>query len=461
MARPTARDTIKSCRREPGAGSREPGAFGLDDDSLLHAGEIVPSAIALSHQEQYDRLATSCPPALPRAVVVGDPCIDQLRAGLPFRETYRRAFGLLPGQRLVVVSSTWGGGSILGSPHADALHRTLAELPADEFRVFAAVHPNSFYGHGPWQIHSWLAPLLDHGLLLPPPDSGAWKAALCAADFLVGDHGSLTMYGAALGIPGLLGAFDESTVAPGSPMAALGRLLPRLSPTRPVPHQLAALAGQRDDPELRAIGETVTSEPGRCAELLRRLFYDWLKLDEPRHPASVPAVPVPEDAPYTRRLPHTPPMFVDVRPADDGEVTVRRYPAPLQRGHEPHLAAAHLAADRDDPDRRWPHSADVLLVPRGRTPTHPEDDPWSAFTAASTGCGLLAAETEDAGCLALLPDGTRLRVTWRERPAWASFPVAASAVYAWTLRNGTPRTARIPVRAGDLPDRGVLDLARS
>ncbi|MBB5798659.1 hypothetical protein [Streptomyces caelestis] len=412
---------------------------------------------------------------MPKAVVAGDPCIDQLRASLPFRESYRQAFGLLPGQRLVVVSSTWGSGSVLGSPRADVLRRVLAELPTEEFRVLAAIHPNSWHGHGSWQLHSWLAPFLDSGLLLPVPESDTWKAALCSADFLLGDHGSLTMYGIALEIPCILGAFDESKVAPGSPMARLGRILPRLTADRPLLCQLAALDGQRDDPELQAVGETVTSEPGRSAELLRRLFYTWLRLDEPGHPASVSAIPVPSppSGPGARRVPHEAPMFVtacvtdDGTGAADGEVVVRRYPAARQHGHGPHIASAHLAADRDDPDRRWPRTADVLLVPRGRTAARPEDDPWCAYAAESSGCGLLAAETEEDGCLALLPDGGRVRVSWRERPAWAAFPLAASAVYAWTVRERAAGTARarptrserIVVRAGDLPDPGQLDLA--
>ncbi|MEU9388085.1 hypothetical protein AB0D38_47445, partial [Streptomyces sp. NPDC048279] len=363
------------------------------------------------------------------AVVAGDPCIDQLRDSLPFRESYRQAFGLLPGQRLLVVSSTWGSGSVLGSPRADVLRRVLAELSAEEFRVLAAIHPNSWHGHGSWQLHSWLAPFLDSGLLLPVPESDTWKAALCAADFLLGDHGSLTMYGIALGIPCILGAFDESKVAPGSPMARLGRILPRLSADRPLLRQIAALDGQREDPELQAVGETITSEPGRSAELLRRLFYTWLRLNEPAHPASLSAIPVPSQpsSPGTRRVPHEAPMFVTVSVTDstgaaDGEVIVRRYPAARQHGDGPHIASAHLAADRDDPDRRWPRTADVLLVPRGRTAAHPEDDPWCAWAAESSGCGLLAAETEEDGCLAVMSF-----FSFAARPAFADAQLTVGA----------------------------------
>ncbi|MFD0573367.1 hypothetical protein ACFQ0T_34225 [Kitasatospora gansuensis] len=106
----------KTLSREPGAGSREPGAFGLTAEWLVHEGRVVPAAIVLSHHEQLDRLAEGCPEAVPVAVVAGDPCADQLAAAVPFRSAYRRAFGLLPGQRLVLLSSTWAEGSLLGSP---------------------------------------------------------------------------------------------------------------------------------------------------------------------------------------------------------------------------------------------------------------------------------------------------------------------------------------------------------
>ncbi|MDG4859541.1 hypothetical protein P8605_15510 [Streptomyces sp. T-3] len=397
-----------------------------------------------------------------------------MRASLPFRASYRRALGLQPGQQLVIVSSTWGDGSLLGSSQADVLRRSLAELPAEEFRTFSAIHPNAYYGHGAWQLKSWLAPLMDSGLLLPAPESEAWKAALCAADFLVGDHGSLTMYGVSLGIPCILGAFDDSKVAPGSPMERLGKLLPRVTNAYPLRPQLSAVKSQRDDPELLEVGQTVTSAPGRSAELLRRLFYSWLRLDEPEHPATVTAVPVPtrQSEHHARLVPHEEAMFVTATVTDgcrgpaDGEVTVRRYPAARQRGQGRHLASAHLAADRDDPDRRWPRTADVLLVPQERV-SGPGDDPWCAYQASFSGCGLVASEIMDQGCMAVLRGGRRMRVRWLRRPEWATFSLAASAVYAWTTRPGeredepypgeTPE--QIVVRAGELPDSGLLEVS--
>ncbi|MGP8303206.1 hypothetical protein ACTPOK_35815 [Streptomyces inhibens] len=443
----------------------------------------MPSLIVLSHEEQRERLRLGCPEAVPVSVVAGDPCIDQLRASMPFRESYRQALGVGPGRKLVVVSSTWGPGSVLGSAAADVLRRVLAELPADEYRAVVAVHPNAWYGHGAWQLQSWLAPLLDSGLMLPVPATQTWKAALLAADVLIGDHGSLTFYGAALGVPCLLASFPSDVVAAGSPMERLGQLLPTLVPGRPLLSQLGeAIAGGAGNPELERLSQMVTSRPGRSATLLRRLFYEFLRLPEPAAPAATSLVPLPEPLPPARRAPGLPPMFVSVAWAEavgdrdgdrdgdgDGEsdavATVRRYPAALQDRAGRHLAAAHLVADAAEPDIRWSRAADVLLLPLGRTPASspPRMPCWDEFSGRHPGCSLIAVAEPEDGCLALLPDGRRIRARWHERPDWASFAIAGSLVHDYvyahdgaTKDKGPRAPFRVQVVAGQLLERGLL-----
>lgn len=432
-------------------GSRE--AFGLTEEWLMHDGRVVPSAIVLSHEEQRARLAVSCPDAVPLSLVAGDPCFDELAASAPFRPDYRHALGVRRGQKLVVVSSTWGRDSVLDAadPGRDALRRALAELPADEYRVLAAVHPNAYYGHGAWQLHTWLAPLLACGLMLPRPDTQTWKAALVAADALCGDGGSVTQYGVSLGLPTVLGSFATDKAAPGSPMALLARAVPRLSAHRPLLPQLDdAARRQAADPELPHLRSLVTSRPGQAAALLRALFYQRLGLPEPATPAAARAVPVPaapgEPAagpPGARRSPVVAPMYVTVG-TDGDAVTVRRYHAALQRpSQEGHLAGAQLVADIDDPDTQWPRSADVLLVP-----ARPRGGPVPAERAAAgaeavaryPGCALIATEERDDGCVALLPgSGTRVRATWSgPRPWWVSPAIAASVVHERLLSGPRP-----------------------
>ncbi len=426
-------------------------AFGLTREWLMHDGRVVPSAIVLSHDEQRARLAAGCPEALPLSRVAGDPCFDELAASAPFRPDYRHALGVRPGQKLLVVSSTWGKDALLDAddPEHDTLRRALAELPADEYRVLAAIHPNAYYGHGAWQLHSWLAPLLACGLLLPRPDTQTWKAALVAADALCGDGGSVTQYGVSLGLPTVLGAFADSRSAPGSPMARLARAVPRLSPHRPLPAQLKdAARRQAADRELPYLRSLVTSRPGQAAALLRALFYERLGLPEPAAPATTRAVPVPTGegaaghlAP--RHSPVLPPMYVTV-PPDGTPAVVRRYHAALQRpSQEAHLADAHLVADIDDPDTRWPRAADVLVVPARRAAAAAQ------AAARFPGCALVATEEPDGGCVALLTrSGARVRATWSgPRPWWACAALAASVVFDRALC-GTRPPAQVPVTIG-------------
>ncbi|WP_280727218.1 hypothetical protein [Kitasatospora sp. MAA4] len=433
----------------------------------MYDGQVVPSAIILSHEEQLVRLEEGCPPAVPVAVVAGDPCIDQLRAGLAFRDAYRQAFGVLSGQKLVVLSSTWGAGSILGAVELQVMRRVLAELPADEYRIVAAVHPNAWFSHGAWQIRHWLAELTEAGLCLPAPDSDVWKAALVAADVVVGDHGSVTLYGVALGVPCLLGAFDEAKVAPGSPMERLGRIAPRLSPGRGVLDQVVkCLSESRGNEELAAVGELVTSRPGAAAQLLRRVFYERIGLAEPAAPARTKPIALPgvEALGAAPLSPVTPAMYVtatvaDTAAADGPSVTVlvRRYPARLQGSRLEHLGDAHLVADRHDPDPSWPSSADVLLVASGRA-RRGVPAGWSELAGPYAGSWLVAEEELDGGCLGHLRDGRSVVARWVSRPQWAGFAIAASVLYTWAVEGSGEGWSRARVVAGEDMEDGVLDI---
>ncbi|MFJ9905834.1 hypothetical protein ACIRVK_23565 [Streptomyces sp. NPDC101152] len=48
--------------------------FGMAPDWLLEDGRPLASATVLSHPEQLERLRSSCPEAVPTAVLAGDPC---------------------------------------------------------------------------------------------------------------------------------------------------------------------------------------------------------------------------------------------------------------------------------------------------------------------------------------------------------------------------------------------------
>jgi hypothetical protein len=270
-------------RADIGEADASRGVYGLEARNLMRSGRVVPAAIVLSHQADLAVLSRQCPEALPAAKVVGDPCYDQLAVSGPRRGKYRRALGAAAGARLVVTASTWGSPSLFGQ-FAELHDRMLAELPADDYRVVALCHPNIWYGHGPRQVRAWLGSAMRRGLALVPP-SAAWLGALIAADVVIGDAGSSTVYASAAGAPVILGTFPQRDIAPGSVAALLAASAPRLRPDAAIGPQLDD-ATTRYRPELsQSVAARVTSEPGQFNRNMRRLIYRLLGISEP---ASIP-----------------------------------------------------------------------------------------------------------------------------------------------------------------------------
>lgn len=265
--------------------------LGFSPSELIRGGMLVPSALALGHDRELQLLEEGCPQALPVAQVVGDPCYDRLIAGGGMRESYRSALGLGPGQRLVVVTSTWRPNSLLGSA-TPLLERLVRELPEPDYRVVLLTHPNIWAAHGEYQLRAWLAPYAARGLVVAGPEAD-WQPLLLAADWIIGDHGSVTLYGAATGVPVLLGAFPQQDVHPHSGAAALGALAPRLSDGAPIPAQLEYAADAFDADAMTRVAALISSEPGGFARHARRLLYGLLEMGQPATPASLPAALLP------------------------------------------------------------------------------------------------------------------------------------------------------------------------
>jgi hypothetical protein len=279
--------------RTAGAGARP--VHGLTRETLTCRGRLVPAALVLAHDAELAVLRESCPEAMEAAVVAGDICYDRLVASLPLRSRYRHALGLRDGQQLVTVTSTWQPESTLGQ-HPQLLDRLTTALPADEFRVAAVLHPNIWNVHGAWQVRAWLADCLRAGLLLLPPEEG-WRAALVAADVVVGDYGSVTRYGAAIGTPVMLAAYPERDLRSDGLADVLRRKAPRLRHTEPVADQLRAATTTHDHAWQDALVEQITSRPGEAGAILRRTMYHLLGLREPAR--AVPVSPVPLAEPVT------------------------------------------------------------------------------------------------------------------------------------------------------------------
>lgn len=269
-------------------GPREPGGI-TGRDHLTWRGELVPKAVALPHRDDLNALARWCPEALPVAEVVGDPAYDRIEASLPFRERYRAALGIGMSERLVLVTSTWGKRSAFNRLDA-LLPRLLTELPA-RHHVALLVHPNAWAWHGHWQVRAWLADCRRAGVTLLPPDVD-WRAPLIAADFVIGDYGSVTLYATMTGAPIVLTRYPHHDANPASPGVDMALATPALSPARPLSEQLAYAAAEYPSEEYARIAQRLTSEPGLFNRNMRRLLYRLLGLGQPAYtPTTEPVEP--------------------------------------------------------------------------------------------------------------------------------------------------------------------------
>ncbi|MFJ4918884.1 hypothetical protein [Streptomyces sp. NPDC088725] len=412
-----------------------PPVFGLSPEWLLaDDGSPVADAMVLSHPEQGDRLRAACPQAAHTAVLAGDPCFDRTLAALASRARFRRALDVRHGQRLVLLNSTWNPESLFGDGGGEdllpsLLPRLTAELPADEYRLAAVLHPNIWHGHGPGQVRAWLDRARRGGLVLVDPLEG-WRQALIAADAVIGDMGSVSYYAAALGTPVLLGAAPLDGLDERSPVAAFGRQAPRLSPYAPLRGQVEALLATHRPPAGPA--ELVSSVPGEAAARLRHLFYRLIGIPEPADPALLDPLPLPAYEEVAR----TAPLRVVTRLVGACEVEVVRYADPR---YEPAGDGdAHTAMHEDTLDPGQLALADVIFQygaaddPRFGGPAR-----WAAeVLARHPHCAVAAYVTGPGACAARTRDGALVRLSAEQagdQPYAPADPAAyASALYAWS-----------------------------
>ncbi|XVU23836.1 hypothetical protein ACQPZJ_42390 [Actinoplanes sp. CA-054009] len=273
----------------------EPTVYGLDGPRLVRDGRVIAAALMLSHENERAVLARQCPDALPVATVAGDSCFDRLIVSLAARDHYRQALTLTEGQKLIVVTSTWGDDGLFGGV-PQLLPALMEQLPPAAFRVALLLHPAISGAHGHRQVGAWTRACRNAGMLLADP-ADDWRAYVAAADRLVGDRGSVTAYGAAAGLPVLcVAASAPGASAPGSPQSLVLSAADRLDITKPlVPQVIAARPLDR-----RRIAAAVTSRPGQSARLLRRAIYRLLRLTQR---GGLPAAgPVAVSAPHSAAM---------------------------------------------------------------------------------------------------------------------------------------------------------------
>ncbi|WP_330172470.1 hypothetical protein OG875_02025 [Streptomyces sp. NBC_01498] len=258
---------------------------------LTWNGVVVPRAVALPHHDDLAALRRWCPQALPVAEVVGDPAYDRIAASLPLRERYRAALGLRTDEHLVLATMTWGRRSSFGQLDS-LLPRLLTELPGRRFRTALLVHPNVWSFHGSWQVRAWLADCRRAGVVVLPP-AVDWRAPLIAADSVIGDYGSLTLYATMTDAPILLTRYPHGDANPVSPGVAMALATPALSLSRRLDEQLDYAAARYPREEYARIGARLSSEPGAFNRNMRGLMYRLLGLGQPAFAPTTEPVPLP------------------------------------------------------------------------------------------------------------------------------------------------------------------------
>ncbi|MGV4988599.1 hypothetical protein ACVB8X_36665 [Streptomyces sp. NRAIS4] len=446
-------------KRVPDARGPHDRLSGLVPDAPLESGRAW---LAVSHPDQEQQLLAAHPKTAGRTLLLGDPCYDELLTARARRDAYRQALGVAGGRRLVVVSSTWGPTSLLGR-HPDLPVRLLGALPHDVYRVAAVVHPNVWSAHGSWQIRALQASALDGGLILMPP-LHAWRPALVAADVVIGDHGSVTLYGAALGHPVLLGAFGADAV-PGTAAHDLAAAAPRLDPGGDLAAQVEDVVRDHTPERYAHVARRAFADSGQALARLRTAVYELLDLPEP---ASAPPpdllLPAPEEAaePVTSWL-----VVTEVGEETAGPVvSVRRYPAEARAyahggpeaeedgpGASPHRFA-HLACSEAERDRRLLEGASVIER-ADRAGSAAEALRWIRDTLARLPGSLLAVcAVRGGGHLVGLRDG---RVVEAAVTGPVTSPGLAAAVVYARLRQGLPPgEAQLTLRIAGVRDEDVV-----
>ncbi|THV40095.1 hypothetical protein [Glycomyces buryatensis] len=405
------------------------GVSGLSPEQIQGPNGEVPDFMALPGPAAARRLAIDCPTAVSNAAVTGDVCLERLRTSAVRRDDFRRALGVEPHQRLVVLSSTWDQNALTRS-NRTLPERLLAELPMDEYRLAFIPHPNDEVADTP-RPTGFLRPYLENGLVMIPPEEG-WRATLVAADCLIGDHGSVTYMGATIGLPVLLAAFGFANMPRESPLARFGRIAPRFDRSTPAAPQIrrAIESGPVDFDYADALAEPDTPPSARITQRACELL------------GIEPAAPTgPEHLPTPDLLPRCLPTSAWHCRIDPEAATWSRHPASV-----PSSGPGHLVADLACRDPRLRDSASVLLLHRDPVPASAAVETLRSILDKQPVCRVASARTAADEASVVIRDGMSLRVRTDPR----RMDLLPSALYAATAPDGSSPLRLDAVHALDL-----------
>ncbi|MCS7479441.1 hypothetical protein ACFFQW_25300 [Umezawaea endophytica] len=259
-----------------------PGACGRRRVAPRPHGERVPaprrtgSAVLLTaHSDDLRRIGRD------RTVLAGDLSFDRLTLSAGSRGEYRRALRVPAGRRLVVVVSAWGRRSLIVR-EPTLLHRFTDELAEDRYRVAVLIHPMAWFSEDVRHLNAWMTTARTASVQVVDPFT-EWRPVVAAADLVVGDHGSITLYSAGAGLPVLSTSPVRTGSTPTGRRAAVAHhtAVPRLRPDLPLPSQVDAAHAAHSPHLQRHVSEHITSVPGQAARRIRARIYRMLRLPPP------------------------------------------------------------------------------------------------------------------------------------------------------------------------------------
>ncbi|MEU5692843.1 hypothetical protein [Actinosynnema sp. NPDC020468] len=376
-------------------------------------------------------------------MVVGDPVMDQLRFSRGQRDRYRRELGLGADERLVLVNSTWGPHATLAAD-PDLPQRLVAQLPLGRYRVALVQHWNISQAHSRYEVGQQFRDAERCGLVLVPPDA-SWQAVLVASDLVIGDHGSVTVYGVGLGKPLLLVSDGGPEVEPTSAQADLWAAARRLDLGSSFRKQVEEALGRPDAEPLRRITDRVFGVPGEGKARLYAELHGLLGITgaKPRVHA-VPRFTPREAEPVGAYL-----VSARVRESRN-RVELERFPDLLERFHDPD-ADVFLLVDDTEVDPGVRSNAEVVVT--GEVTGPAEAERWVRRALEEYRGASVAAAAVDGGCVVGLRDVGPWRV--------CVGPVqAACALNAW-VSTGHPLTPELVLAVFDNDVIGVVALSEA
>ncbi|WP_157529623.1 hypothetical protein [Nocardia sp. NRRL S-836] len=420
------------------ASTRDDSSVGLSRYEHTYQGRAFATRIGLSHEEQRSRLFEG---ARDRAVVIGDPVLDKLVASVVLAPQIRQSLKA-GSRRLIVFSSTWGRCSALRSAQRDLIRHLLAQLPADEYVVAMLLHPNVWHGESEVEIRSQLADEIDSGLLLI--DHNTWQAPLVAAHLVIGDHGSVTAYAVALGLPVLLAADGATELDPGSPVHDLHTALPHLCTRSELRSQIEQAIDNHDPTLWKPYTTEIFGLPGEGLKATLAVLFELMKLPMPARPPRPKPVRLPEVKKGQEITSYRVSVQLD---QDCANGTVERYPELVSTADD--VPGSVIVSCHREVDQTVKDNAEIFV--RDDPIPVEEAEHWiRACLADCPGTALSAAALTGGGCVLMFREDTCF-ITARGDPF-----VVAAVVYQRRI-SGCPDTpVEVVVTMGGWPHTVVV-----